>query len=105
MTKDQEGYALGTVIDEETAVTLEEISFFCSVRRERIVALVDEGVLEPMGREAGEWRFAGHSLRRAARAIRLQQDFEIDVAAVALVLDLLDQIESLKARLPPNARN
>jgi chaperone modulatory protein CbpM len=105
MTKDQEGYALGTIIDEESEVTLEELSWFCSVRRERIVALVDEGVLEPKGREAGEWRFAGHSLRRAARAIRLQRDFEIDVAAVALVLDLLDQIETLKARLPPDARD
>lgn len=105
MTKDQEEYVLaGTVIDERTEVTLDDLSLFCSVRREQIVALVEEGVLEPKGGESGEWHFAGQSLRRAAKAIRLQHDLEIDLAAVALVLDLLDQIESLRAQLPSDHR-
>jgi len=105
MTKDREGYVVaGTVIDDQTEVTLDDLSLFCSVRRERIVALVDEGVLEPKGRESSEWRFAGHSLRRAAKAIRLQRDLEIDPAAIALVLDLLDQIESLRAQIPSHYR-
>ncbi len=102
MTKDREDIPLaGIVIDERTEVSLDELSFFCSVRREQIVALVEEGVLEPVGRAAAELRFAGSSLRRAAKAIRLQQDLEIDLAAVGLVLDLLEQIEALRARLPP----
>jgi chaperone modulatory protein CbpM len=106
MTKDQEGYVLaGSLIDEQTEVTLDEVTLFCSVRREQIVALVEEGVLEPKGGESGEWRFAGHSLRRAAKAIRLQRDLEINLSAVALVLDLLDQIESLRAQLPLDNRS
>jgi chaperone modulatory protein CbpM len=100
MTKEQEGYALaGTVIDEQVEVTLEEISLYCSVRREQIVALVEEGVVEPKSGARTEWRFAGHSLNRAAKAIRLQRELDLDLSAVALVLDLLEQIDALRFRL------
>ena len=90
----------GIVIDEQSEVTLDELSFFCSVRREQIVALVEEGVIEPLGGGRAELRFAGSSLRRAAKAIRLQQDLELDLVAIGLVLDLLEQIEALRAQLP-----
>jgi len=97
---DPAGYILsGAVIDEHTEVTLDEVSFFCSARREEIITLVEEGVLEPKGAHAGEWRFGGHSLRRAAKALRLQQDLEINLGAVALVLDLLEEIDTLRAQL------
>ncbi len=105
MTDDREGYVLaGTVIDERTEVSLDDLSFFCSVRREQIVALVEEGVLEPKNDGPKEWRFAGHSLRRAAKALRLQQELEIDLAAVALVLDLLEQIDTLRVQLQSGHR-
>ena len=91
----------GAVIDEHTEVTLDEVSFFCAARREEIITLVEEGVLEPKGGHAGEWRFGGHSLRRAAKALRLQQDLEINLGAVALVLDLLEEIDALRAQLQP----
>jgi len=60
MANDQEGFVLaGTIIDEQTEVTLDDLSVFCSVRRERIVALVEEGVIEPKSGGSKEWRFAG----------------------------------------------
>jgi chaperone modulatory protein CbpM len=106
MTTDRENQVLaGIVIDERTEVTLDELSFFCSVRREQIVALVEEGVIEPVIPQSREPRFAGGNLRRAAKAIRLQQDLEIDLAAVGLVLDLLEQIEALRAQLSPEQRS
>ncbi len=89
----------GSLVDEGSEVTLEELSIFCSVRRERIVALVEEGVLEPRGHIVEEWRFAAASRSRAAQALRLQRDLEIHDSALALVLDLLDRIETLQARL------
>ncbi len=93
----------GTIVDETTEVSIEQLSIFCSVRRERIVSLVEEGVLEPLARRrsrrADEWRFAGDSLKRAARAIRLQRELDIDMSALGLVLDLLEEIEALRTRL------
>ncbi len=105
MAKERENPVLaGTLVDETSEVTLEELSIFCSVRRERIVALVEEGVLEPRGRIVEEWRFAAASRSRAAKALRLQRDLEIHDSALALVLDLLDRIEALQARLGTRER-
>jgi chaperone modulatory protein CbpM len=89
----------GLVLDETTTLTLEELSFACAVRVERIIALVDEGILEPTGRDLGEWCFPGPSLARARIAMHLQRDLDINLAGVALALDLMDELETLRARL------
>ena len=89
----------GTVLEEQSEVTLEEIGRYCAVRRESIVSLVEEGILEPRGREPEQWRFAAVNLRRAARALRLQRDLEINLEAVGLVLNLLEEVEKLRAEL------
>jgi chaperone modulatory protein CbpM len=43
--------------------------------------------------------FSGCALLRARAALRLVRDLEVSVAGAALVLDLLDEIETLRARL------
>jgi len=89
----------GSVVEEEIQFTLVELCRVCSATEGQIAALVSEGVLEPAGQRIEEWRFAGANLRRARVALRLTRDLEINAAGVALVLDMLDEIESLKARL------
>ena len=86
----------GVVLDEAVEFTLQQLCVACTVQTTQIVALVDEGVLEPVGRAPDDWRFSGLGLVRARRALRLQRDFELNAAATALVLDLLDQIEALR---------
>jgi MerR HTH family regulatory protein len=49
----------------------------CAVHEERIIELVDIGVLEPLGREPARWRFGGASLHRARKALRLQRDLTL----------------------------
>lgn len=66
---------------------------------EWVIALVDEGVPDPLGQDPAHWRFAGASLRRARAALRLQRDLGINLAGAALVLDLIDEVGSLRARL------
>jgi chaperone modulatory protein CbpM len=99
MRDEQNPVMNGLILDETTTLTLDELSFACSVRVERIIELVDEGILEPVGHELGEWCFPGTSLGRARIAMHLQRDLDINLAGVALVLDLLDELESLRARL------
>lgn len=89
----------GLVLDETITLTLEELSSACAVRIERIVELVDEGILEPAGRDPDMWSFPGPSLERARVAMHLQRDLDINLAGVALALDLMDELESLRARL------
>lgn len=88
----------GSLLDETVTLTLTEISFACRVREEQIVALVEEGIIEP-ALEQRDWYFRATELRRAHKAIRLQRDLDINLAGVALVLDLLDELEELRARL------
>jgi len=87
----------GIVLDEETLLTLGDLCQACSRHAEWIVELVDEGILQPTGRQQTQWRFPGTSLQRARTAMRLQEDLHINLAGVALALDLLDEIESLRA--------
>ena len=96
-------YLTATIIEEETQLSLAELCRACSVREEQIQVWVVEGVLQPLGdapREAPQqWRFAGPALRRARLAITLSRDLEVNPPGIALALDLMDQIETLNARL------
>ncbi|MGH8274847.1 MAG: chaperone modulator CbpM [Gammaproteobacteria bacterium] len=99
MTQKSASIVTGIVLDEETELGLDELARACAVRSEWVVALVEEGVIEPAGEAREYWRFAGHSLARARTAARLAHDLEINLAGIALALDLMDELESLRARL------
>jgi len=93
------------ILEEQTELTLSDLSQACAVRVESIIELVDEGVLTPDGREPHRWRFTGTHLRRATVAIRLQRDLGVNLAGAALALQLLDELEVLQARLLAMSRN
>lgn len=89
----------GIILEELTELTLAELCRACAVHSESIVELVEEGVLAPLGREPHRWRFSGVHMRRATVALRLQRDLGVNLAGAALALQLLDEVESLRARL------
>ncbi|MGO4332576.1 chaperone modulator CbpM [Cupriavidus sp. M-11] len=97
---DQSGSILhGILVEEDVQFSLIELSVACHADIEQVVALVDEGVLTPCGEDEQGWRFEGATLTRTRAALRLTRDLELSAAGVALVLDLLDEINSLRARL------
>jgi chaperone modulatory protein CbpM len=87
------------VVDDLHEMTLDDICIACQVERAVIVELVDEGVVKPSASRGGSWCFSAANLPRIARALRLQRDLELNVAGVAFVLDLLNEIESLRKQL------
>lgn len=89
----------GVVIGEEETVTLDELARLCTVEKRWVVELVEHGALEPLDLGADEWRFSGWALHRVRTAARLHWDLELGGAGVALALDLLDEIEALRAQL------
>lgn len=99
MVKESSTLLSGFVLEEENDLTLGELCRACTVHAEYIIELVQEGVLEPVGREASQWRFAGASLHRARIALRLQHDLGVNIAGAALILDLMEEVESLRAQL------
>ena len=89
----------GVILEEQVELTLAEISRSCAVHAEYIIELVEEGVLAPVGREPRGWRFSGSQVRRANMALRLQRDLGVNLAGVALALELLDELNAVRARL------
>jgi chaperone modulatory protein CbpM len=89
----------GSVIGDEGVLALEELARACGAEAKWIIELVAVGVLEPQGTDISRWRFRAADLTCARRVARLQRDFEASLDAAAVMLDLLDQIERLRARL------
>lgn len=89
----------GTLLDDQVFFSLQEICTACSVRTEWVIELVEEGILEPRGNERTQWSFSGSSISRVQLARRLQKDLEINLAGVALAIDLLDEIHAMRSRL------
>ncbi|HWH83032.1 MAG TPA: chaperone modulator CbpM [Burkholderiaceae bacterium] len=93
-----------TIVEEDRPMSLAEFARACRAREELIHVWVIEGVLRPLGDAPAQWRFEGAALRRAKLALTLTRELEINAAGVALALDLMDEIEALKARLRRGAR-
>ena len=89
----------GVLLNEQAELSLHDLCLACSTSTEWVIELVDEGVLEPIGHEQAHWRFSGPSLLRARAAMRMQQDLQINLAGVALALDLMEEIETMRERL------
>ncbi len=90
----------GMVLDEENTLSLGELCHACAVHAEWIIELVDEGILEPVDTTvAGQWRFPAIALQRVLAVQRLQRDLGINLAGAALVMDLMEEINTLRSRL------
>ena len=89
---------IGTVIEEDT-LTLGQLCRACGVHADWIISLVEESIIEPQGQDIRLWRFSGASLVRARSALRLQRDLGVNLAGIALALDLMDELESLRAQM------
>ncbi len=99
MVKQTTDILSGYIIEDETRLTLRQLCDACAVRAEYIIDLVDEGFIEPSGVQRSHWCFSGVSIRRVQKAKHLQRDLGINLAGVALALDLMEEIEQLRARL------
>ncbi len=86
----------GTLLDEQAVFTLHELCRACGVHAELVIEMVEEGVLEPRGGTAAEWRFAGSAVTRAQKALNLARDLRVNWPGAALALDLLEELEQLR---------
>jgi len=80
-------------------LSLSELTMFCDTNADWVVTLVDYGVVTPVIRTAPEWEFTATHIARARKAARLMRDLGLNVAGVALVLDLIDERDALVRKL------
>lgn len=86
----------------EESVELTVLARMAGVRIVHVRRYVEFGLLEPEEpqRTASAPRFDPASARRVARAERLRRDLDLNYAGAALVVELLERIGELEARLP-----
>lgn len=89
----------GELLDEELRLTLAQLCRRCHVPEQQVIELVEEGVVEPHGRDPGEWSFTGVCVYRVRCVMRLERDLGVNRAGAALALELLDELAVLRARL------
>jgi chaperone modulatory protein CbpM len=99
MKKDLLELLSGEVLEEDVELTLAELCRVCQLPAERVMELVEEGVVEPRGRDPARWRFRGASVRRVRFVVRVERDLGVNVAGAALALDLLEELEGLRERI------
>lgn len=83
--------------------TLQEVCQQRCLESSFIIECVDYGITEvsggePVGPEE-EWLFSLESVRRLEKAWRLQRDLGLDFTGLAIILDLLDDIDRLNDRI------
>ena len=89
----------GDLLDEDVEMTLAQLCQACELSEAQIIELVEQGVIDPLGPEPAEWRFVSVSLRRVRITRNLQRDLGVNAPGAALALELLEEIEELRARL------
>lgn len=78
-------------------ITLQEVCSSTGLSRETVIDIVDHGIVEPQGEVPEQWLFDDQCLCIVQRARRLQQDLELNWHGIALVIELLEQRDRLKA--------
>lgn len=89
---------VGTVLDDSESVSLIKLSHCCGLPIEEILTMIDYGIIEPLDFHSSHirWEFSSSSIVRVKIATRLQRDLEVNLAGAALVLELLDEIKTLR---------
>lgn len=93
-----EDILVGTLM-EDTWLTLEQMAAACAVEPDWLVRHLEEGLIPHAESVAGVWRFSGAALIHAQRMRELERDFDAVPELAALMADLLEELDALRARV------
>lgn len=83
-------------IEQGHGYTLKEVCQCYYLESEFVIQCVDFGIIEVRGSgRTDTWVFPVESVPRMAKAWRLQRDLGLEFTGLAIVLDLLDDIDRL----------
>jgi chaperone modulatory protein CbpM len=92
--------------DDDPCLTLEELCSVCALEREWLVVRVREGFVPVASATAdahdapdAEWRFTTAALARVRRMREIERTYDAAPELAALVADMLEELDALRARL------
>lgn len=99
---------IDAILLDDAMLNLDEVARSCQVSREWIVERVQCGLLldeDSVSADPASWIFDSRSFMRVKRIIAVERDFESSPELAGLVADLIEEIESLRARLEASQRD
>ena len=84
---------------EDACLTLEQLCAACALERDWLIRHVEEGLIPVSGTVVTEWRFTTAHLARARRMREIERAFDAVPELAALVADMLEEMDELRARL------
>ncbi len=91
------------ILEDGAVLGIHEVSVMCGVRIERVVEVVEHGLVDP-GPQPDEWRFTAPAVFRIRRAIRLCDDLGVNLAGACLAVELLDELDQLRSQVAQLSR-
>jgi chaperone modulatory protein CbpM len=77
-------------------LSFEELCLSANISRKTLFELVDQNIVVPFaGSQPPQWQFHVTCVMQVKKAVRLYRDLEINWSDLALVLNLLDEINQL----------
>ena len=89
-------------LPEYTQFNLDQLAQGCQVSREWIIERVQSGLLwhdETSSADPASWSFDSRSFVRIRRIVTIERDFECNAELASLVADMIEEIETLRAKL------
>ncbi len=78
-------------------LTISQLAQRCQLRQEYVHLMIRQGLIEPIA--STEDLFEPHVAARVQKIVRLRRDLHVNYDGIAVVLELLERIEVLEARL------
>lgn len=86
------------VIAHDFSINFTELCESANMTPDYLSELITYNIIKPVaGKTPDDWRFSTNAVKIVNKAIRLHQDLEIEWADIALVVDLLDEIDQLES--------
>ena len=89
---------------EDSWLTLEQVANVCQVEADWLLFHIQEGLFPHAESVAGVWRITTASVMRARRMHDLERNFEAVPELAALMADMLEELDCLRARLGQGGR-
>ena len=87
------------IVEHDQALDFHQFVQACGQNDGWVLALFEHDILQAVNVSPRQHRYLGEDLLRARRAYRLQRDFDASLTAVALMLDLIDEVHYLRKRV------
>lgn len=83
------------VFQANTAITIQQVCRACGIERSLIVSMVEHGIVTMQQGEV----FDSADVTKVSKAARLYRDLNVNVQGIAVILELLDELEAMRAHI------